>query len=356
MKYFFIFLLLLCAGQISAQGIMSFEKKEITLKNLKADTEPATVTFTYKNTGNQPVIINRIVPLVPKMQAAWDKQPVPPGTSSKITVSFVPTDMPENFDYSITVFSNSQNPREQLRIAANIIDNPKRPDLLYKYDMGGLKFKTGSVSFENIHTNDIVKDTIYFFNMKDTDVSLSTKYAPTHLTCVYAPATVKPGKQGMIIVTFDSPKKNDYGYTYDNIILAVNNDNSYQNRLNVTANITEDFSKLSSKDLANAPVASFEKKTIDFGDIKPGDKANCDFVLKNNGKNNLIIRKTKASCGCTAVALGESTILPGKETTIRATFDSNGKSGRQYKSVTVITNDPANPEHVLTISGNIVNM
>ncbi len=39
-------------------------------------------------------------------------------------------------------------------------------------------------------------------------------------------------------------------------------------------------------------------------------------------KSDLIIRKTKPGCGCTAITLGESTIAPGMSTTIRATFDS----------------------------------
>ena len=77
--------------------------------------------------------------------------------------------------------------------------------------------------------------------------------------------------------------------------------------------------------------------------------------MKNNGKSDLIIRKTKASCGCTAVTMGETILSPGQSTTIRATFDSTGKSGRQYKSITVITNDPQHPETLLTITGNIAN-
>ena len=76
-------------------------------------------------------------------------------------------------------------------------------------------------------------------------------------------------------------------------------------------------------------------------------------ISDSGGKSILFIRKTKASCGCTAVTLGQKEIQPGQSTTIRATFDSTGKSGRQYKSITVITNDPSQPENTLTISGNV---
>ena len=115
----------------------------------------------------------------------------------------------------------------------------------------------------------------------------------------------------------------------------------------------EDFSKLSKQDRQNAPLAHFDKKEVSFGELKQGERANCDFTLTNKGKSNLYVRKTRASCGCTAVTLGENTIAPGKSTVIRVTFNSTGKSGRQYKSITVITNDPANPEMILNVNGNI---
>ena len=47
-------------------------------------------------------------------------------------------------------------------------------------------------------------------------------------------------------------------------------------------------------------------------------------------------------------------IKPGEESTIKAVFDSKGTKGSQTKAVTVITNDPDNPNVVLWIKG-IVN-
>jgi hypothetical protein len=79
--------------------------------------------------------------------------------------------------------------------------------------------------------------------------------------------------------------------------LSVNGSKEYSNRLSVTAELSEDFSKLSPKDKANAPIAQFDKKECNFGEIKQGEKTSCDFTLTNAGKSILFIRKTKASCG-----------------------------------------------------------
>lgn len=354
MKYLLSILVsLLVATGTFAQGILEIKKPEIHLKNLKADDQPHTEIIQVKNTGNTPVIINRVTPMNSQMNANWSREPIVPGKNGEIRITFVPMNIQENFDLKIYVYSNARNNRTEFSISGNIIDNPAKPELLYKNNMDGLKFKTTNLNFSKIYNWQKLSDTLDFINTRKEAVTMSVHYQPSHLTTTFVPEKVEPGKKGMAIVTYDAPQKNDYGYSYETLILSINNSKTYNNRITVTANILEDFSKLTKKELANAPATSFEKKEINFGDIKPGEKANCDFVLTNIGKSPLLIRKTKASCGCTAVTLGEDKVLPGKSTTIRATFDSAGKSGRQYKSITIITNDPQTPETVLTITGDI---
>lgn len=355
MKFVLFLLLSLLSAGTFAQSIITFTDKVVALKNIKADDSPTQVTFTFKNTGNQPLIITRVNPMSNQLKADWDRAPVIPGASGTIKISFLSSEMPENFDYPVTIFCNAQNNREQLRVMGNVVDNPAKEELLYKFNMSDVKFKSNVVQFDKIYTWQILSDTLYFFNTRKDTLTVGTNYLPAHVTADIQPKKVAPGKKGMIIITFDAPKKNDYGYVYESIILSFNNEKSYTNRLSLTANVVEDFTQLNKKQLADAPVASFDKKEIAFPDLKPGEKANCDFILTNSGKSNLIVRKTRASCGCTAVALGENTIAPGKSTTIRATFDSTGKTGRQYKSITIITNDPKTPEINLTITGNILN-
>lgn len=354
MKLSVLFLLLSLSGSLMAQsGILTFENKNIHLTDLKADDVPTTVIFKVTNTGKQPVLISRVIPMFPRMTADWEKSPVLPDKSTEIKISFKPMDMPEKFDYFIHVQSNARNPREQIHISGNLTENPEKPALLYKADLSGVKFRENNINLGKIFIQQIVKDTVYFFNTREKAVAVSTRYIPSHIKAEVYPQTVGPQEKGMLVLTYDAVAKNDYGYIFDSVILKFDEDNSYNNRLSVVANIVEDFSKLSKKELANAPVSSFDKNTIEFGEITQGEKVNCDFTLENKGKSALIIRKTKASCGCTAITMGENTIAPGQKTVIRATFNSAGKSGRQYKSITVITNDPQTPETNLTISGNV---
>ena len=260
--------------------------------------------------------------------------------------------MPGSFNYSIMVYANG-GVHEQLNLTADIVDNPAKPTLLYRYDMDGLKFKSGNIQLNDIYTWQVLSNTIYFFNTRDDSVAISTNYLPSYIRFTAIPSKVAPGEKGKVILTFDAPQKNDYGYVYESVVLSLNNSREYNNRLTISANIVEDFNTLTKKQLENAPVASFDKKAVNFGTIKPGEKAVCDFTLTNTGKSDLYIRKTRASCGCTAVTLGQTTLTPGQNTVIRATFDSANKSGHQIKSIMVITNDPQNPTQSLDINGEI---
>ena len=354
MKYICFLLFLFISAGAYTQGILEVKNPQLTVKNLMADNQYTAVTYMLKNTGNQPILISKITPMTSLLKVEWDKSPLLPGKTKEIKISFIPASMSEKFNYRILIYSNSRsNNRLQLELSGNIVDNPQKPELLYKYDMDGVKFKTNSLNFNTVYTWQVVSDTLPFINTLKEPVTIGVQNQQAHIRTVAVPAKVNPGEKGLLIVTYDAPKKNDYGYSYETIILSFNHERNFSHRLLVSANLVEDFSKLSKQDRQNAPLAHFDKKEVSFGELKQGERANCDFTLTNKGKSNLYVRKTRASCGCTAVTLGENTIAPGKSTVIRVTFNSTGKSGRQYKSITVITNYPENPEMILNVNGNI---
>ena len=97
---------------------------------------------------------------------------------------------------------------------------------------------------------------------------------------------------------------------------------------------------------------SFTEEEFDFGDINQGDKVVHVFTFKNTGENDLTITKAVGSCGCTVPEFPKEPIAPGKSGTLKATFNSDGKSGPQNKSITVSANVP-NGAAVIRIKANI---
>lgn len=101
------------------------------------------------------------------------------------------------------------------------------------------------------------------------------------------------------------------------------------------------------------PVTTLElvsTKQYDFGVIKQNDKVSHDFLVKNTGKNPLIISNCKATCGCTIPNWQKTPIMPTETSKIHVVFDSQNKIGKQLKAITVYTNTEP-PQTILTLTG-----
>ncbi len=97
----------------------------------------------------------------------------------------------------------------------------------------------------------------------------------------------------------------------------------------------------------------FEVTNHHFGDINAGEIVSYEFKFKNIGGKDLVITQATGSCGCTVPEYSKEAIKPGGSGKIKVTFNSEGKSGMQSKTISVLANTiPATK--VLTISAEII--
>ena len=68
---------------------------------------------------------------------------------------------------------------------------------------------------------------------------------------------------------------------------------------------------------------------------------------------SLIISTAKGSCGCTVPEWPKEPIAKAEEGIIKVTFNSAGRSGKQNKKVTLVTNAIPNTK-VITLTGNVI--
>lgn len=97
---------------------------------------------------------------------------------------------------------------------------------------------------------------------------------------------------------------------------------------------------------APRPQLYVTQRSQDLGMIIEGDKATVTWILENRGNADLVIERTASSCGCTVVQLAESekVIAPGWSLALKADFDSTNRREAQAKTVSIYSNDPAEPE------------
>ncbi len=105
---------------------------------------------------------------------------------------------------------------------------------------------------------------------------------------------------------------------------------------------------------ARGPRLQFDETAFDFGRINEGKVAEHIFRFTNAGTDTLKITKVDASCGCTATVLTQTTIAPGGQGEIKATFDSRGRIGKARKSIYVRSNDTQSPIITLMFTAEVL--
>lgn len=342
------------------QPAISWDKETFNFGSFKEEAGPQTANFTFTNTGSMPLYVTNVKASCGCTATDYTKEPVQPGAKGFVKATYDPKNRPGKFNKSITVTANTENPTTLLRIEGEVTPREKGVEDFYPKAFGDLRLRTSHLAFTKVYNNQIATDTIGVVNMGAEPISISFENVPEHITISIKPEKLAGkktddnlGQTGIITVTYDGNKKNDWGFSMDRIDVVINGEKNSQNRLSISATIEEDFSHLTPDELANAPKVVFENTDFEFGTIKAGDKTTNNFTFTNTGKSDLIIRKIKASCGCTATNPEKMVIKPGETSHITATFNSAGKKGKQNKTITVITNDPKQSSTVLKVIGDV---
>ncbi len=332
---------------------IAFEEKVHDFGNIKEEAGLATFNFKFKNTGSEPLIINRVTASCGCTSPTWTKEPVPPGGEGKIQVAYNPKNRPNKFNKSITVYSNASQKVVALRITGNVIPKPRTIEDDFPFLIGNVRFKTNHMAFVKVNKGQKKTVNIQVINTSDQNQTISFSQVPAHLKLEAHPATLKPKEKGVITGVYDASKVNDWGFVVNRVLVNYNGKEDRNNRLTISATISEDFSNMTPEQIENAARIEFQEKVFNFGKMSQKSTVEHNFAFKNTGKTDLMIRKVRSSCGCTAVTPRETTIKPGGTSQIKAIFNSGTRVGTQNKSITVITNDPKNPTVVLRVTGTV---
>lgn len=230
--------------------------------------------------------------------------------------------------------------------------NPTMNDRFSK-KTGSLRMSSTIVKIGRIKSNESRIDTVEIFNDGASDISISQGKIPMHLRVTLGTQSLAPKAESWIAVSYDASQKSDYGFVLDRIELITNDSIQPRKSISVTANIEEYFPKMTAEDSVVIQKARWIETSYDYGRIKQGTKITHNFGFVNEGKRDLYVRKTKSSCGCMKTSASTDTIAPGVTGYITIEFDSYNKDGKDSRKMNVYINDPAKPEVVLELKGEI---
>ncbi len=339
-------------GQNNAP-LITFAEKEYNFGTIKEDDGMFTHEFQFKNEGKTPLIINEVKASCGCTVPEWPREPVLPGKTGSIKVSFDPKKQSGAFSKTIQVLSNASTPQVVISIRGVVIPVATNADI-YKYVIGDIRLENIYVAFGEIPKGKTKIQTLKVMNTSgDKSATLTFKTLPPYLKYTCVPEVIGPKQEGSMKIEYLTENINQWDYVVDRLDLMINGQAFPKNRISITANIREDFSQFTAEDMAKAPVVKFDNHEFDFGSISGKSTVEHSFRLINEGKSDLLIRKVTASCGCTAVQPAKTLISPGDTAMIKVKFNPAGREGNQKKAVTVITNDPRRSKSILWIMAEI---
>ena len=353
-----VFVMCLVSMTLKSQYVITTLKFSETQHDFGVFREKAgrqTFNFIITNTGNQPLVIQKVTASCGCTTPEWTRQPIAPGGQGKVTAIYDPANRPGVFDKTLTVYTNTKPASTTLTIKGEVTPREKTVEELFTFPVGAVRFESNNLAFTNVRKTEMKNKEMQIINTSAAPVKVEFDILPAHLTLKAEPETLKPGQKGRVTGTYDGTKNSGWGYVNDMVKIKLNSVLQENVYYYVSANLVEDFSSLSKEDMANAPVFKLVTATANLGKIKGSSQYDVEFKFTNEGKLDLIIRHIRSTCGCTAVQQENQGIgiKPGESSSIKAVFNSGGYKGPVTKVIYVYTNDPKNSEAVLMLNAEV---
>lgn len=205
-----------------------------------------------------------------------------------------------------------------------------------------------SFDFGDINEGDVVKHTFTIYNTGDD--LLVIKDVKSSCGCTAAlpdKKELKPGESTGVKVEFNSAKRK--GQQRKHVYLTTNDPENKEIRLTFTTNILVD----QSKKVTEQPRMKLSRTQHDFGTVSEGKVLELDVDFKNVGKDELVVKDVKSSCGCTAALLSSKKLKPGETGKIKIELDTSDRVGKFTRTVTLYTNEPDLGQQTITLFVNV---
>ena len=332
---------------------ITFDKTTHDFGKINEADGRVTTVFTFTNGGDAPLVLSNVRASCGCTTPKWTREPIEPGQSGEITVTYNPQGRPGRFQKTVTVTSNTTEATTKLYIKGEVLPKPVNPAEKYPVKMGDLNLKRRTLNFGSIVQGTHKTQEIEYTNLTDHDVTVDVlvnsleNYIKPEVTLT----TVKPNETGKIVITFLSEECPLYGPVNNTLYVVVNGQKEMKEKfaISINSNIREDFSKMTVEERQKAPIVELERE-INLGTVKKGKKASFKIQLGNvGGGSALYVRRVVLNDPMITVLAPKSAIKAGRKGEIKLdinTIASNGETveAASYSRVaTVITNDPNSP-------------
>ena len=350
---------LIAVAIMAQQPVITFEKVSHDFGKINEADGRVTTVFKFKNEGMAPLVLSNVRASCGCTTPKWPKEPIEPGQTGDITVTYNPSGRPGRFQKTITITSNATESTKRLTIKGEVIPKPANPAQNYRIAMGDLMLKNQNIQFGTIRKGASATREIEYANFtnQNIQVELATNDADIFLLSQVSLPVVKPNESGKLSFIFDTKACKQYGpqTVYAYVVVNGKSIQTDEYKITLTADVMEDFSQMSAEARQQAPILSIENAQIDLGTVAAGKKLKGHFYIRNSGTNPLLIRRVYCSDESVVAIAPKSIKASHKLTPVKIEINTlqNGKTmepGKYARVLQVITNDPNQPRKNVTIT------
>lgn len=311
----------------------------------------ATAIFTYRNTGDEPLVIIGARANCGCTTPRFNTEAVAPGDTATLVVAYDPSGRPGRFSKKVYVDTNTDPRRSTLEIKGTVVGAPSSIAARYPIEVGPMRLAHPAVLLGTLDSGHVKSVLENAYNASTDTLRPVVTNLPKWLEVKAIPETVAPGEQVSLSYFVRSSRIPDWDIVTDTVTVAPFAGSPDALRVPVVVTLNEDFSTLTDKQLATAPVAVIEPRK--HNPIIVGDKgASVSFKITNEGKDALKIRRIYTRTdGVTIRYDRDKAIKSGKSSTVTVTIGPAVLGTRPAMSLvlTVITNDPGTPRQTYTL-------
>ncbi|EMI22402.1 protein containing DUF1573 [Rhodopirellula maiorica SM1] len=112
----------------------------------------------------------------------------------------------------------------------------------------------------------------------------------------------------------------------------------------ILAKLSSEAKAIAKAEKSKSPVAKITQTEFDFGLLDPGTSgAKHDFVIYNDGQDELLLTAAGSSCKCTVAKIEDRIVPAGESRPVTLIWNVGEDVSDQYEQVAFIeTNDPRN--------------
>lgn len=99
---------------------IQFNEKQFDFGDIQQG-EKVSRKFSFRNAGSEPLMILNVQTTCGCTASDFPKQPIAPGDSSNLTVTFNSAGKAGRMNKIVTVYTNGQRPEEKLKISGNVL-------------------------------------------------------------------------------------------------------------------------------------------------------------------------------------------------------------------------------------------